>query len=265
MFLDLDVPRASQRVRRVAANAQRVIVLAPTSPEGTRDLRSRRLSAMLSRGEPMAGGEQARMRTVYISTTGVYGDRQGAWTAETTPPSAMNKRAQRRLDAERRLRAGSRRASILRVPGIYAADRLPRERFARDIPVAERSRDIVTNHIHAEDLARACIAALARAAPARVYNVVDDTQLLLGEYLDLVADRLGLARPRRVAWEELEAQAGELRMTFLRESRRLRNDRLKRELKLRLAYPDVEAGLRELAHSSGGAVPQAANKPSTDR
>jgi nucleoside-diphosphate-sugar epimerase len=235
LALDLDLPRARARLRGIAAN---ILVLAPASREGDRDARSRRLLALL------AGGGRRRM--VYVSTSGVYGDRAGAWTDETVTPRPSTDRARRRLDAENRLRASPWHAGVLRAPGIYARERLPTERLEKSIPVPQPGHDIYTNHIHAEDLARACIAAVFRGAPARVYNVVDDSQLQLGQYLDLVADHAGLPRPPRAPWSELARAAGPERMSFLSESRRLRNWRLKRELRFRLLYPDVAAGLADV-------------------
>ena len=239
--------------------AQRVIVLVPTSSQGKTDRRTPHLLRALfvpptaagRRNRPLGPGSRrfapsGRPRLVYASTSGVYGDRRGAWTDETTPPRPGNDRAHRRLDAERRMRASRWRAGVLRVPGIYAADRLPGARLQQAIPVPPPDQDVFTNHIHAEDLARACLAAVFRGAPTRVYNVVDDTQLVLGEYLDAVADRLGLPHPPRASGEALRAAAGPQRMSFLTESRRLRNGRMKRELRLRLTYPDIHAGLRDV-------------------
>ncbi len=252
--LDRPGPRAA-----LGGLAQRVIVLVPTSAQGRIDRRTPHLLRALfvpppaARGgnrPPGPGGRRfaasGAPRLIYASTSGVYGNRRGAWTDETTPPRPGNDRAHRRLDAERRLRASRWHAGVLRVPGIYAADRLPRERLQRGIPVPPPEEDVYTNHIHAEDLARACFVAVFRAAPARVYNVVDDTQLALGDYLDAVADRLGLPRPPRASGDALRAAAGPQRMSFMAESRRLRNRRMKRELRLRLAYPDIHAGLRDV-------------------
>jgi nucleoside-diphosphate-sugar epimerase len=249
LLLDLDTGSGAPTPQRgrIAGLARRVMVLAPTSTTGRRDRRARRILRLLATGRAPAGTG----RLLYISTTGVYGDRQGAWTDETTPAAPGNERAHRRLDAERTLRTSGWNAAVLRVPGIYAADRLPLERLRAAIPVPFPEQDVYTNHIHAEDLARACIAALYRAAPTRVYNTIDDTQLRLGDYLDQVADRAGLPRPPRAAWEQMRAAAGPQRMSFLGESRRLRNVRMKRELRLRLQYPDVGAGLAELAPRGG--------------
>jgi nucleoside-diphosphate-sugar epimerase len=275
LVLDLDSPRGGPRGQapagaRIAGLAARVMMLAPPSPRGRRDLRARRLLGLLARRQrPTAGAS-----LLYISTTGVYGDRAGAWTHETTAAAPGNERAVRRLDAETAMRASAGNAAVLRVPGIYAADRLPLERLRAGIPVPFPDQDVVTNHIHAEDLARACIAAMFRAAPARLYNTIDDTQLPLAQYLDLVADHAGLPRPPRASWEQMRAAAGPQRMSFLSESRRIGNARMKRELRLRLLFPDIRRGLADAARgaagaggagSTGTASGQASKSPSTDR
>ena len=103
--------------------------------------------------------------------------------------------------------------------------------------------DVYTNHIHADDLARACIAALSRGLPQRVVHASDDTELKMGDYFDLAADLCGVARPPRVARAEAEQRFTPLQLSFMSESRRLDNQRLKRELRLRLRYPTVRDGL----------------------
>jgi nucleoside-diphosphate-sugar epimerase len=250
--LDLDAPGAQARIGGLAP---RVMLLAPTSRAGAKDARAPRLLRSLRRAAPA--------RLLYASTTGVYGDRQGAWVDECTEPAPASDRARRRLDAERRLRASAWHAIVLRIPGIYGPGRLPLERLRQRIPVPLPEQDVHTNHIHADDLARACVIALLRGRPARLYNIVDDTQLTLGAYLDRVADHAGLARPPRAPWEQLRLAAGVQRMSFLGESRRLRNSRMKRELRLRLHYPDVAAGLAAL--STSAPADQASKSPSTER
>jgi nucleoside-diphosphate-sugar epimerase len=237
LVLDLDLPR---RARRPIPPSPRVLHLAPTSPSGIGDVRMRRVLR-----EALAGGSGARARLVYVSTTGVYGDRAGAWVDETATPRPRNARAVRRLDAEHRVRRASHPGTVLRVPGIYAADRLPLERLRQGVPALLAGEDVFTNHIHAEDLARACLLALARGRPGRVYNAVDDTRMALGDYLDLVADAFGMARAPRVARAELAQRVDAARLSFLAESRRLGNRRLLRELGLRLLYPEVRAGLAQ--------------------
>jgi nucleoside-diphosphate-sugar epimerase len=141
---------------------------------------------------------------------------------------------------------------ILRVPGIYAADRLPLQRLRAGTPALAAPEDPYTNHIHADDLARVAVAALMRGRGQRTYNASDDSALRMGEYFDLVADRLGLPRPPRVSRQGAGAHIPEVLLSFMRESRRLANTRLRRELRVRLRYPTVAEGLAGL----GSELPQ---------
>ncbi|HMV20183.1 MAG: NAD-dependent epimerase/dehydratase family protein [Betaproteobacteria bacterium] len=239
---DLDRPVT---LRRLAGLADYVLHFAPPPGEGDRDSRSRRLAAVLARGRSLPRA------LVYVSTTGVYGDCGGAVIDETRPAAPRNPRARRRVDAEGVLRdfgrRGRVRVAILRAPGIYAAERLPVERLRAGSPALRSEEDVHTNHIHAADLARACCLALARGRANRVYNVVDDTDLPMGDFLDAVADALSLPRPPRVGRREAEQILTPIQMSFLRESRRIDNRRVKDELGLRLAFPTVATLLRSLA------------------
>ncbi len=239
---DLD-DRAS--LRRLAGLADSVLHLAPPPGEGRCDTRTRNLLAALS-----AGGSLPR-RLVYVSTTGVYGDCAGALIDETRPCRPQSARAARRVDAERRLRAWGRRrgvrVSILRAPGIYAADRLPLERLRLGLPALVAAEDAYSNHIHADDLAAACVAALRHGRANRVVNAVDDSRLRMADYFDRVADAFALPRPPRLRRDEAAARLTPLQLSFMRESRRIGNRRLKQELKLRLAYPTVDVGIAAAA------------------
>jgi nucleoside-diphosphate-sugar epimerase len=228
---------------RLAGLADAVLHLAPPQVSGATDERTRHLLQALAR--------QGRVRRiVYGSTTGVYGDCAGALFDETRAVQPATDRARRRVDAERRLRWFGRafgvRVTLLRIPGIYAGDREgghPRDRLARGAPVLVAGDDVYTNHIHADDLARACIAALHRGLPQRVLHVCDDTQMKMGDYFDLAADLCGLARPPRISREQAAVQMSPMQLSFMGESRRLLNVRLKRELRLRLCYPTAAQGL----------------------
>lgn len=237
LVADLDRP---DTLGRLAGLADAVLHLAPPPAHGRRDGRTRALLQALARG-----GRVRRM--VYASTTGVYGDAGGALFDETRTVRPTTDRAARRVDAEALVRwhgrAGALTVSILRVPGIYAFDRPggdPRERLWRGAPVLRPQDDVYTNHIHADDLARACIAALYRGRPQRVVHVCDESRLLMGDHFDHVADLCGLARPARISREQAWVQLSAMQMSFLSESRQLRNDRLKRELRVRLRYPTVD-------------------------
>lgn len=237
---NLDRPAS---LRRLAGLATRVLHLAPPPAEGDADPRTAALLRVLRLRTPPAA-------LAYGSTSGVYGDCGGTWVSETRALRAGTARARRRVDAERHVRFYGRsagvRSSILRIPGIYAPDReggTPRERLLRGVPVLRAEDDVYTNHIHADDLARACIAALWRGAPQRLYHASDDTQLKMGDYFDLAAELYGLPRPPRISRQQAQQQLAPMQLSFMRESRRLDNRRMKRELRLRLRYPTVREGL----------------------
>jgi nucleoside-diphosphate-sugar epimerase len=229
---------------RLAGLATRVVYLAPPASEGWTDPRAQGLlRALRLRAVPV--------QLVYGSTSGVYGDCGGAWVDETRASNASTARAQRRVDAEAQVRFFGRSAGvsaqILRIPGIYAPDRVggtPRERLLRGTPVLRAEDDVYTNHIHSDDLARACVAALWKGRPQRVYNVSDNTVLKMGDYFDLAADLYQLPRPARVARDGAQQQLPAMLLSFMSESRRLRNQRLTQELGLALRYPTVLDGLR---------------------
>ena len=231
-------------LHRVAGLADRVLHLAPPPAEGWSDTRTRALVRTLRlRAPPQV--------LVYASTSGVYGDCGGDVVHETRSIRPDTPRARRRADAEAVVRFFGRsahvRASILRIPGIYAEDReggTPRKRLLAGTAVLRAQDDVFTNHIHADDLARACVAALWRARAQRVYNVNDDTRLKMGDYFDLAADLYGSPRPPRIARDAAQTELPLGLMSFMRESRRMDNTRLKNELKLRLHYPTVADGLR---------------------
>jgi nucleoside-diphosphate-sugar epimerase len=237
---DLDQPAS---LRRIAGIATHVLHLAPPPGEGWADSRTRALVHALRRRSLPA-------TVVYGSTSGVYGHCAGAVVDETRMPRADTPRARRRVDAERAIRFLGRsagvRSAILRIPGIYASDRAggtPRARLERGTPVLRAEDDVYTNHIQADDLARACIAALWRGRPQRIYNVNDDTQLKMGDYFDLAAGLYGLPRPPRVARDTAHNELPLMLLSFMSESRRMDNTRMKRELRLALTHPTVASGL----------------------
>ena len=221
---------------RIAGLADAVLHFAPPPNSGIHDTRTRNLLSSLSRGK-------LPKRLVYISTSGVYGDCGGAWVSETHPLKATSPRSQRRVDAEIQIRNWARRnrvkASILRVPGIYAADRLPLGRVQQGTPAIVAGEDGHTNHIHADDLAHIAAVALRRGLACRVYHASDDSHLKMGEYFDSVADAFGLPRVLRISRAEAQRVLPESLLSFMNESRRLTNQRMKRELKVKLRYPTV--------------------------
>jgi nucleoside-diphosphate-sugar epimerase len=201
---------------------------------------------------------RAPVRLVYASTTGVYGDCGGAWIDETRITQPANGRAKRRVSAEQQLRRATMRgvvaASIARIPGIYAGNRLPLARLEKGTPALIDADDVYTNHIHADDLAAILVRLVTHGRPARVIHASDDTSLKMGEYFDVVADAFGLERAPRITRADAEQQMEPTLLSFMRESRRLVNRRLKEELRVRLRYPSVEDFLREVRGRMGSAM-----------
>ena len=230
-------------LRRLAGLGHRVLHLAPPASEGWADVRTQALlGALRLRTKPQA--------LVYGSTSGVYGDCRGERVMETRRLDPNTPRAQRRVYAETLVRHWGRAAGVatrlLRIPGIYAPDRdggTPRERLLKGTPVLETQDDVYTNHIHADDLASICIRALWRGGPGRAFNANDDTELLMGDYFDLAADLYGLTRPPRLPRSTAQQKLSLMLLSFMSESRRLDNSRMKHELGVRLRYPTVHSGL----------------------
>jgi len=234
---DLDRPETLALDR-----ADALLHLAPPPGEGDQDTRTANLLAVLEARRILPA------RIVYVSTSGVYGDCGGALVDESRPIAPQTGRARRRADAEHRLAlwCSSRgvRLVVLRVPGIYAAERLPLARLRAGTPVLRANDDVYTSHIHADDLAAIASRALEDDAPDGIYNAADDSEIRMADWLDLVAERHALPRPPRLAREQVRASVPAELYSFMCESRRLDNRRLKRDLGVRLRYPTVCEGLK---------------------
>ena len=237
---DLDPPETLAALP--AAHA--VLHCAPPPPAGEADSRTAHLLAALAKARILPA------RFVYVSTSGVYGDCGGAPVEESRPVNPQTGRARRRVDAEHQLaRWCSERGValvVLRAPGIYAADRLPLERLRAGTPVLRAEDDVTTNHVHADDLAEIAVRALEDDARAGLYNASDDSDIRMGDWLDLVAARAGLPRPPRIARAEAAGRIPAELLSFMGESRRLVNRRMKEELGVRLQYPTVYDGVPHL-------------------
>ena len=234
----------AESLRRLAGVATHVVHMAPPPLHGERDPRTQALvQALALRSAPRS--------LVYGSTSGVYGDCQGAWIDETQSLQPTTARAQRRVDAEAWLQAwgaaGGPRLQVLRIPGIYALDReggTPRDRLTKRMPVLQAADDVFTNHVHADDLARAAVLALWRGKPLRPLHVCDDSDLRMGDYMDWAADLWGLPRPPRVSRDQAAKELPPMTLSFMSESRRMHNHRMKQELRMKLRYPTVREGLQ---------------------
>lgn len=218
-----------------------IFYLAPPPGGGPIDSRMRRFCTALE-------ALPAPARIVYMSTSGVYGDCGGARVTEETPVNPQTSRAQRRVDAETVLtrwgQAHSVAVVILRVTGIYGPGRLPLARLQQGHPVLRAAEAPPTNRIHADDLARVCIAAAQRSPAGEIYNVSDGQPGTMTEYFTTLADLLGLPRPPEVDMAEARQTMNPMMLSYLSESRRMDNRKMVETLGITLQFPTLEAGLK---------------------
>ncbi len=235
---DLDQPLS---LRHLPLSGSLLYYFAPPPATDDTDARMRAMVAAMTDGVRPD-------RIVYISTTGVYGDNRGAWVTEDTPLQPQAARSKRRVDAETVLRAFGRQLGVpvvvLRVPGIYGPGRLPIEAIRTRRPVLDESESGFTNRIHAEDLARVCLIAAERGRADAVYNVSDGHPSSMTGYFNQLADALGEPRPPVVTRAEAQYMLTPGMLSYLDESRRVDNRRMREELGVELLYPTLDAGLR---------------------
>lgn len=236
----------SKSLDKLAGVAQVVIHLAPPPNHGKHDTRTANLLAALTKRQKIKSIILPQ-RLIYISTSGVYGNCDGALIDEAYPTNPGNDRALRRISAENQIRAWGLRnhvnTSILRVPGIYAGNRLPLVSVQEGKPMLSEEDDSYTNHIHANDLAQIICAATRHAKPNRIYHACDNSHLKMGEYFDLVADKFNLPHPLRVSRSQALGHISPGMLSYLDESKRLKNLRMKKELHVKLNYPFVAEGI----------------------
>jgi nucleoside-diphosphate-sugar epimerase len=241
---DLDQPDS---LPRLALRGHSLAYFAPPPATGVQDTR---LGAFLEKLEPDALPE----RVLLISTTGVYGDCQGAWIDETHPVNPQADRAKRRVDAECRLRTWAEAHQvatvILRVPGIYGPGRLPVVRLQQALPVLDAALSPYSNRIHVEDLVRACLAALSQDGDGEIYNVSDGHPSTMTDYFNQVADALGLPRPPVIDEHEVATALSEEMRAYLAESKRLDNRKMREALGIRPLYPDLASGLAQCVRAA---------------
>ena len=216
-----------------------IFYFAPPPPKGSEDTRLQKLLSQL---------ENPARRIVMISTTGVYGDSQGEWIDENTPINPQADRAIRRASAENTLQKWANKSGceimILRVPGIYAEDRLPLVRLEKGLAVVKVDEAGFTNRIHADDLARACKAAMECETHNHTINVCDGNPSTMTEYFNCVADFAKLPRPPQITMAEAENTLSEGMVSYLKESRRIRNDKMLDILGIELEFPSIDKVLK---------------------
>ncbi len=222
-------------------NLCEVFYLVPPPSEGTEDPRLGRFLAHLE-------SHGCAPRFLYMSTTGVYGQCDGAWIDETQAINPLTDRAKRRVDAEKRLNEWSQKSGsetvVLRVAGIYGPERLPIAYLQSGAPVLRAADAPFSNRIQAHDLVNICTAAMDRGSAGATYNVADGSPGSMTEYFFKCADYLGLPRPPEIDFPTARQTMSPALLSYLKENRRIRVTKLLTELNITLAYPDLDAGLR---------------------
>jgi len=183
----------------------------------------------------------------YLSTTGVYGDSGGAWVDEDTPVNPMQDRTRRRVEAEYAWRALSPAAHVFRLAGIYGPGRSQFEALREGSARRYDKPGQVFSRIHVEDIASVVAASMTRPNPGRIYNVCDDEPAPPAEVVAYAAELIGLAPPPLLPFEP--SKLTPMAASFYAENRRVRNDRIKRELGVSLRYPTYREGLTALARA----------------
>jgi nucleoside-diphosphate-sugar epimerase len=242
---DLDNP---ETIKGLPVAGSILFYFAPPPGGGFIDTRVRNFSASL---DPEAAPE----KVIYISTSGVYGDCGGAMVTENTPVNPQTARAKRRLDAETTLLQWGNKHGvavvILRVTGIYGPGRLPVQHLAAGQPLLLASEAPYTNRIHADDLARICIAAAEKGAAGEIFNVSDGNESTMTEYFTAVAEILGFPPPRQVTMAEARETMSPLMLSYVSESRRMDNSKMLSRLGVKLLYPTLSQGLRASLETQG--------------
>jgi nucleoside-diphosphate-sugar epimerase len=213
-------------------------------------------------GDPVLAtfaGALARTRRlraiVYLSTVGVYGDHGGAWVDEETPPRPNSARGRDRLAAERGWQGlGARTGAavaVLRLAGIYGPGRNTLVQLARGEARRIVKPGQVFNRVHVADIAQAIDAALARRTDG-IFNIADDEPSPPGDSIIFGAQLLGREPPPEIPFDEAAPSLSPLALSFWQECRRVKNDKLKRELGVSLQYPTYREGLRALCEARHG-------------
>lgn len=222
-----------------------ILYLAPPPRQGEKDTRLQ--------GFLQTIGSQRPKKIVLISTTGVYGNCEGRWVDENTPVNPQVDRAKRRLDAEQQLQSWCQRHQvscvILRVPGIYGPGKLPLKRIRSGEPIVRQEDSPFSNRIHAYDLASICIQAIVDETITGIYNCADGHPSTMYDYFMNVAEATGLPAPEAISLQQASKRLSEGMLSYMAESRRIGNEKLRRDFKLELRYPDLKAGLADISQA----------------
>ncbi len=204
-----------------------------------------------AQGDPFLRAEPriARSKAVwvgYLSTTGVYGDHDGGWVDETTPLTPQSDRGRQRVLAEGQWRATGLPVHIFRLAGIYGPGRGPFEKVRDGTARRIIKPGQVFSRIHVDDIAQVLEASIRHPNPGAAYNVCDDNPCPPQEVIGYAAQLLGMPEPPAVPFEEVAPTMTPMALGFYSESKKVRNDRIKDELGVKLLYPDYPQGLAAL-------------------
>lgn len=203
------------------------------------------------RAVPAIAGSRA-VWVGYLSTTGVYGDHAGGWVDEATQLTPQSDRGRQRVLAEEQWLATGLPVHIFRLAGIYGPGRGPFEKVRDGTARRIIKPGQVFSRIHVDDIAQVLEASIRRPNPGAAYNVCDDNPCPPEEVIGHAARLLGLPEPPAVDYAAVEPTMTPMARGFYQESKRVRNDRIKDELGVRLLYPDYPAGLAALLQAEGG-------------
>jgi len=247
---DLDKKVSDLKKTTIASFENSVMVyLVPPPSKGEVDSRMQNFITMLS------ALSHPPKKILLISTTGVYGNCNGEWIDEQRQENPQVDRARRRLSAETQLKkycaASQVPLIIFRVPGIYAADKLPLKRINSGEPIVNAQDSGFTNRIHAQDLARFCVEALLENvmdenSRSQVFNCCDGQPSTMNDYFMKVADAMNLPRPQEISLQQAQQQLSAGMLSYLAESKRISNKKLLRYFKTEFKYPNLTAGLKSL-------------------
>ena len=240
-IIDLDT-YSDKTLQDTDLTGHRVIYLAPPPRSGKTDTRMTNYLHAIENQPPE--------KLVLISTTGVYGDCNGAWIDESAPINPVADRAFRRADAERQVQQFCQRLNIplviLRVPGIYGPGKIPLARIKSGLPIVNKKDSPYTNRIHTVDLVNACEQALLNTGITGIYNVTDGHPGTMYEYFVGVASSMNLPVPPAISLAEAKLQLSEGMLSYMAESRRIDNKKLLNDFELVIQYPKLQDGLKNI-------------------
>jgi nucleoside-diphosphate-sugar epimerase len=240
-----DAERADPEIARALAKADALLVSIP--PDAS-------LDPVLAKFGRLLAQLPQRLKIVYLSTIGVYGDRQGEWIDETRVPMPKLPRSVARLRAEKAWQALARdnrkTIQILRLAGIYGPGRNTLIQLRDGTAQRVVKEGQVFNRIHVADIATAIAASLAYKGANDVWNVTDDEPAPPQDIVVYAAKLMGVPPPPEEDFST--AVLSPMARSFYEENKRIANTKMKTELGVALSYPTYREGLKGLWDAGEG-------------